>query len=98
MKIRLINFCNIARAIVSHNCGMIHIASLTNIFICVLFGPETPKLYAPNSENMKIFYKELSCSSCLSAYNYKTSSCLNNNCMNMIKPEKVYACLMEQIS
>ncbi|MCG2712674.1 MAG: glycosyltransferase family 9 protein [Candidatus Omnitrophica bacterium] len=93
----MLSLCNLARVLVSHDCGMIHIASLTDIFICALFGPETPKLYAPISENMKIFYKELSCSPCLSAYNHKTFSCVNNNCLSEIKPEEVYACLIEQI-
>jgi len=93
----IIHLCKIADAIVSHDCGLIHIASLTNIFICVLFGPETPKLYAPISDNMKIFYKGLSCSPCVSAFNNKLCSCLDNKCLSMISTEEVYDCLVKPV-
>ena len=93
----IIHLCKLAHAIVSHDCGMIHIASLTNIFICALFGPETPKLYAPSSDNMKIFYKDLSCSPCLSVYTYKVSYCLDNKCLKEISPQEVYDCLLTQV-
>lgn len=88
---KLITLFNISDALVSNDGGMVHLASLTKIKIIALFGPETPLLYAPLSENAEIIYKDLSCSPCLSAYNHRQSVCKNNKCMKEISVEEVYA-------
>jgi ADP-heptose:LPS heptosyltransferase len=93
----LINLFNISHALVSHDCGIIHIASLTNIYIIAIFGPETPLLYAPLAENKKIFHKGLTCSPCLSAYNHRNSICTDNRCMQAITVDEVYNEIVQMI-
>jgi len=86
----LISLFNISHVLISHDSGIIHIASLTDIYIIALFGPETPLLYSPLTENKKILYKGLCCSPCLSAYNYRNSICKDNKCMQSISVDEVY--------
>jgi ADP-heptose:LPS heptosyltransferase len=86
----LIDLFNISQLLITHDSGMLHIASLTDIHIIALFGPETPLLYEPLTENKKIFYKNFSCSPCLSAYNHRRSMCNDNRCMQTIGIEEVY--------
>ncbi len=93
----LISLCNISKALISHDNGIVHIASLTKIFICALFGPETPLLYAPLSENKKIFYKEYPCSPCLSVYNQRSFECDNIKCMRSITVDEVYNSVSENV-
>ncbi len=86
----LISLFSISKVIVGHDGGLIHLASLTDIFIIALYGPETPLLYEPLSKNKKIIYKKFSCSPCLSAYNHRNSICKNNKCMQAIGVNEVY--------
>jgi ADP-heptose:LPS heptosyltransferase len=86
----LIGIFNLSRVLVSHDCGIIHIASLTKIHIVGIFGPESPILYSPLTGNKKILYKNFACSPCLSAYNFRNSVCINNKCMQAISVEEVY--------
>jgi ADP-heptose:LPS heptosyltransferase len=86
----LINLFNISRVLISHDSGMIHLASLTGIYELIFFGPETPLLYAPLTENKKIFYKKFSCSPCLSAYNHRMTTCTDNKCLQAITIDEVY--------
>lgn len=86
----LIDLFNISQLLITHDSGMLHIASLTDIHIIALFGPETPLLYEPLTENKKVFYKNFSCSPCLSAYNHRRSMCNDNRCMQAIGIEEVY--------
>lgn len=87
----LISLFGISHVLISHDSGISHLAALTDINIIVLFGPETPRLYAPLSRNARIFYKSFSCSPCLSAYNHRGSMCGNNRCLRAIDVEDVYA-------
>lgn len=87
----LIGLFGISNIIISHDSGISHLAALTDINILVLFGPETPCLYAPLSQNAKIFYKNFSCSPCLSAYNHRSSVCKDNKCLQVISVDEVCA-------
>jgi len=78
-----------ASVLLSHDCGMVHLASLTPIHIVALFGPETPLLYSPLSENKKVFFKRLQCSPCFSAYNHRNSVCQDNKCLQEISAQEV---------
>ena len=93
----LISLCNISKVLISHDNGIVHIASLTKIFICALFGPETPILYAPLSENKNFFYKGYACSPCLSAYNNRSFECNNIKCMRFITVNEVYNSVRENV-
>jgi len=93
----LLSLFNISQAIISHDSGIIHLASLSNIYIIALFGPETPILYGPLKDNKKVFYKKFTCSPCLSAYNHRSSICKDNKCMQAITVDEVYAVVKEHI-
>ncbi len=86
----LVGLFNISKILISHDSGIIHMASLTDIHIIALFGPETPLLYGPLTKNKKVFYKSFTCSPCLSAYNHRNSICRDNKCMQAITVDEVY--------
>lgn len=94
----LFSLLNMAEALVSHDCGIVHIGALTDIAIVALFGPETPGVYGPLCERKSIVYKNFACSPCLSADNYKQSPCRDNRCMKTITVDEVYARLMKVLS
>ncbi|OPZ11059.1 MAG: ADP-heptose--LPS heptosyltransferase 2 [candidate division BRC1 bacterium ADurb.BinA364] len=76
-------------ALVTSDGGPAHFASLTRTPTIVLFGPETPALYAPLGANVRCVYLGLHCSPCVSAFNHRDTPCKNNECMKQIKPEDV---------
>ena len=81
---------HVSHVLVSHDCGLVHLASLTPIPIIAFFGPETPSLYGPLTENTIVFYKNFMCSPCLSAFNYRRSVCKDNRCLQAISIDEVY--------
>ena len=86
----LLALFSISGVLISHDSGIVHVASLTDINIVVLFGPETPVLYTPLTSNKTVLYSSLDCSPCISAYNNRRSSCKNNKCLEMITVDQVY--------
>jgi ADP-heptose:LPS heptosyltransferase len=86
----LVGLFNISYLLLSHDSGMVHLASLANINIVALFGPESPLLYRPLDEKCIVIYKNFICSPCVSAYNYKNSPCRMNKCMQAISIEEVF--------
>lgn len=65
-------------------------AAITTLPTIVLFGPETPALYAPPASNVHPMYLEFSCSPCLTAYNHRNSPCDGDNqCLKQISVESV---------
>lgn len=87
----MIALCSIASLFISHDSGAANLASLTAVNMVVLFGPETPALYAPLKDNKKVLYKKLACSPCFSAYNHRNSVCRDNKCLKMITVDEVYS-------
>lgn len=89
-------FC-ISRALISNDCGLVHLAMLTAIEKFIIFGPETPQVFGPLGENNRIFYANWPCSPCLSAFNHRNSACVNNLCLQEIKPADVYAAIQKSL-
>jgi ADP-heptose:LPS heptosyltransferase len=87
----LIDLYNISTLIISNDSGPAHFASLTDINIIVLFGPETPKLYSPLSKNCICLYANYACSPCVSAFNHRKTSCTSSKCLEEITPDAVFA-------
>jgi len=87
----LIDLYNISTLLISHDSGATNLASLTEIEAIVLFGPETPALYAPLTSKKTVLYSHLACSPCITAYNHRRSLCKDNKCLKMITVEEVYA-------
>jgi ADP-heptose:LPS heptosyltransferase len=81
-----------ASLLVTNDGGPGQFAALTPIWTVMLFGPETPALYAPLTPHCYSFYSQWPCSPCLTAYNHRSSFCDGDNqCLKVIAPETVLA-------
>ena len=81
-----------ASLLVTNDGGPGQFAALTPIWTLMLFGPETPSLYAPLTPKCYSFYSQWPCSPCLTAYNHRSSFCDGDNqCLKVIPPEAVLA-------
>jgi ADP-heptose:LPS heptosyltransferase len=88
----LLALFHIARLLVTNDGGPGQFAALTPIWTLMLFGPETPGLYAPLTPQCYSFYSQWPCSPCLTAYNHRSSYCDGDNqCLKVIAPEAVLA-------
>lgn len=86
---QLVDLYNVSHLLITNDSGPAHFASLTELSVIVLFGPETPKIYGPLGPNVRVIYLQLACSPCVSAYNQKRSPCSDNKCMTGISPDQV---------
>ena len=78
--------------LVTNDGGPGQFAALTPIWTLMLFGPETPSLYAPVTPKCYSFYSQWPCSPCLTAYNHRSSYCDGDNqCLKVIAPDTVLA-------
>ena len=88
----LLALFHVARLLVTNDGGPGQFAALTPIWTLMLFGPETPALYAPLTPKCHSFYSQWPCSPCLTAYNHRTSYCDGDNqCLKVIEPAAVLA-------
>lgn len=88
----LLALFHVARLLVTNDGGPGQFAALTPIWTLMLFGPETPGLYAPLTPHCYSFYSQWPCSPCLTAYNHRTSYCDGDNqCLKVIAPADVLA-------
>jgi len=93
----LIDLCSISKVLVSHDSGVVHLASVTAIATVVMFGPETPLLYGPLNQNSEVIKRDLFCSPCFSPFNNRTSSCRNNVCMKKITVDEVFKAVKRKL-
>ena len=95
----LLALFHIARLLVTNDGGPGQFAALTPIWTLMLFGPETPSLYAPHTPRCHSFYSQWPCSPCLTAYNHRASYCDGDNqCLKVIHPDAVLAKSREFLS
>ena len=88
----LLALLHVARLLVTNDGGPGQFAALTPIWTLMLFGPETPSLYAPLTPKCHSFYSNWPCSPCLTAYNHRSSYCDGDNqCLKVIEPAVVLA-------
>jgi len=90
-KVKLIELpvlYEIAALMVTNDSGPGHFASVTDMPIIALFGPETPALYGPLG-NAESITAQLACSPCVSAANHRKTACHDPLCMQAIPPERV---------
>ncbi len=86
----LLALFHVAKLLVTNDGGPGQFAALTPIWTVMLFGPETPALYAPLTLQCHSFYSQWPCSPCLTAYNHRASFCDGDNqCLKVIAPEVV---------
>ena len=81
---------SVASLMVSNDLGPAHFAAVTDMPTIVLFGPETPALYAPLGR-VTALSAGLACSPCVSAANHRRTACTEPVCMAAIPPERVLA-------
>jgi len=81
----------LAEILVTNDSGPAHFASLTQINVITLFGPETPALFSARTPRNVALWAGLSCSPCVNAFNNRQSACRNNLCMQEISVEQVFA-------
>lgn len=77
-------------AMVSNDSGPAHFASVTDLPLVVLFGPETPVLFRPLG-NATVLSAGLACSPCVHVGNQRRSGCTDNQCMKRISVAEVLA-------
>ena len=94
----LIVLYTLADVLVTNDSGPGHFASLTEIDAVVLFGPETPALFAPLGGRAHVVWAGLACSPCVSAFNYRLSPCRNNVCMQAITVDQVSGKVREALA
>lgn len=94
----LLTLYTIADVLVTNDSGPAHFASLTPVHTVVLFGPETPRLFAALSPATTIIWKELACSPCVSVFNHRLSPCRNNVCMQAITVDEVFDAVRTAVS
>ena len=88
----LLALFHVARLLVTNDGGPGQFAALTPIWTVMLFGPETPALYAPLTPKCYSFYSQWPCSPCLTAYNHRNSFCDGDNqCLKVIGSDAVLA-------
>lgn len=75
---------------VTNDSGPSHFATLTDLAVITLFGPETPALYGALGENRLALSSGLACSPCVSSYNHRATPCNDNLCMKKLPVQKVY--------
>jgi ADP-heptose:LPS heptosyltransferase len=83
--------------LITNDSGPAHFATLTKIEVVVLFGPETPMLWRPLGDRVRVIYRGLGCSPCFSVYNGRQSACQRNICME-IAPAEVYEVVRQRLA
>jgi len=82
--------------LITNDGGPGHFAALTPIPAIIFYGPETPTLYGPLSDNAHNIFLNLSCSPCVTAYNHRNSPCDGDNlCLKKIEPDQVLSKALE---
>jgi len=81
---------HMAALLVTNDGGPGQFAVLTPVKSILFYGPETPLLYGPLGGDAHVFYRAVSCSPCLTAYNHRNTPCDGDNiCLKSIQPEEV---------
>jgi ADP-heptose:LPS heptosyltransferase len=86
---QLIVLYGLAEVLVTNDSGPAHFATLTPVDVVVLFGPETPRLFAAQSPRTHVLWAGLACSPCINAFNNRNSACQDNVCMQQIGVDDV---------
>ena len=81
---------------VTNDSGPAHFAAITDMPTFVIFGPETPALYGSLGNTTPI-YAGLACSPCVSASNHRKTACMDNVCLQVIKPDHVFTAILPNL-
>jgi ADP-heptose:LPS heptosyltransferase len=89
--VTLLAMLRTSEVIFSVDSGIMHLAAWVDVPLVGLFGPETPTLYGPLSENSVSLWAGLSCSPCCTIATEKHTRCRDNRCMQEISVAQVLA-------
>ena len=93
----LVPLYSMCELMLTNDSGPAHFASVTDLKVFVIFGPETPDLYLPLG-NAEPFFLGLPCSPCVSAFNHRKTSCTARPCITGISTEWVKGRLTEYLT
>lgn len=82
--------CSVA---IGNDSGGMHLASCLGVLSATIFGPTTPRKFAPIGPRNIVFYKPLECSPC----RFKCDRNVFKECLNSITPEEVFEACMENM-
>jgi len=85
----LLALYSISDLLITNDSGPAHFSALTGIRSIVLFGPETPLIYAEKGANIHTLTPDFICSPCVNIFNHRRSACVNAKCMDSIRVEDV---------
>ncbi|NLE64718.1 MAG: glycosyltransferase family 9 protein [Elusimicrobia bacterium] len=92
----LLELASLSKLVISNDCGLPHMTALTSCPKVVLFGPESPVVFSPVGKKTHIVCSNFPCSPCLSVFNHRKTSCVENNCLKSIPVAPVHA-LVESV-
>ena len=93
----LLALYSLSRVLVTNDSGPAHFAALTPIEVVVLFGPETPALFAAHAPRTRVLWARTVCSPCVSAFNNRVTKCRDNVCMQLITVDQVFEATMAAV-
>jgi len=76
---------------VTNDSGPAHYATLTEMDVVTLFGPESPDVFGARTDRSHLLWAGLACSPCVNAFNQRVTACTNNLCMQSIGVDEVFA-------
>jgi ADP-heptose:LPS heptosyltransferase len=85
----LLALYSMSSVMITNDSGPAHFAAMLELPTVVLFGPETPQLYAPLGRSAQVLYAGFACSPCVSVYNQKRSPCGRSLCLEAIPVGRV---------
>lgn len=94
---QLLTLYTLSQVLVTNDSGPAHFAAMTDVYTITMFGPETPKLYAPLNRHGTVVWAGLACSPCVNVLNHRFSPCRNNVCMQVITVEQVCSLVKEAL-
>jgi ADP-heptose:LPS heptosyltransferase len=95
---QLLVLYTLADVLVTNDSGPAHFAALTPVNVVVLFGPETPRLFAAVSPRTRPLWAGLACSPCVNAFNDRHTACRDNACMQALTVEQVHAAVRDALA
>jgi ADP-heptose:LPS heptosyltransferase len=92
----LVPLYSICELMLTNDSGPAHFASVTDLKVFVIFGPESPALYLPLG-NAEAIYLGLPCSPCVSAANHRKTTCITRPCITGISTASVQEILCKHL-
>ena len=86
-----------ADAFVGNDSGPMHMAAAAGAPVVALFGPLSPRRYAPPGERITVFYSDLECSPCPMYFSKNFCHRGHNYCMDDFPPSEIADAVMRSI-